>query len=186
MKCLVFAALVIMGCAPAAVSTWKRPGTHAVTFERVAVIAAIDNTTARYAAEDQLAAALRPNAAVAEHRLKIPVSVPPDALKLALIDAGFDGAVVLRVSSVVPGIRQLPRGFTFTTWNTWQATDPHAFEPGYDVVATLTVYDLATGNVMLGAASPPSNPLELAARVAQQAEVLRGQLGGAPPRVSEK
>jgi hypothetical protein len=186
MKCLLLAAVALAGCATGSPSVWKRPDTHAITFDKVAVVAAVDDAVARRAAEEQLVQALRPITAVTERRLNMTQNVPPDVLKTQLLADGCDGAVVLSVQTVPEGIRAIPRGFQFSKWGTWPITDARVVKPGYDVVATLTVYDIATGDVMLGVATPPSNPIDLADRVAEAAAVLRSQLNAAPATYSNR
>src|SRR4051812_755745 len=95
----VLAVVGMTGCsATSIVSTWKKPGVGAVSFNKVVVIVGTKEAAMRRMAEDRLSHALK-IPAVASHTL-VPEEASDEELRATILAGGFDGTIVLRVTSV--------------------------------------------------------------------------------------
>src|SRR5690242_7616211 len=121
MKCLSGLAVLALaaGCSTTSMlSVWKKPGTGPLEFKKVAVIAPVKDASLRRSVEDQVVGSLKMGHSVPSYTLFGPnkISDPP-AVKAALREQGFDGAVVIRIASVDQESSWVPgTGYGFGAW----------------------------------------------------------------------
>src|SRR5262245_25306724 len=102
MKVLVGFVLFVTACASTSVlSTWKDPSIGQLAFHKVLVYAPSRDPSLRRIAEDQMVSEIRTSQAVASYTV-IPESElsNPEAIRARARAMGFDGAVILRITSV--------------------------------------------------------------------------------------
>ena len=164
-------AVLLVSCAarPTRVTTdWREPTTGTLRFQRTVAIFAGEDAQLRRQVENRLA--LRLPGGVASHTL-----VPDDrlaaadtqAILSALIGAGIDGVLVLRLASVESqsGGRAIPTTGSPTEdlWAYLRRTPRSALTPGRETMITMEsrVYSLADRKLVWTGHSTSFNPLSL-------------------------
>ena len=148
---VVAVAGTVLVAAPKLRSSWRNPDPAAGPVSKVVVIGFTSEIATRRAMEDGLTAEIRKNGGAAEPSYSLvpgPLPKEPAAMKEKVTAAGFDGAVVVRVSSVNreqywdPGYVAVVPGYYYSPWSYWGHYYPYAWDMGY--MRTETVVQLET------------------------------------------
>jgi hypothetical protein len=169
---VVLLAGAVLIAAPKLRSSWRNPDPAAAPVSRVVVIGFTSEIATRRAMEDGLTAEIRKNGGSAEPSYSLvpgPLPKEPAAMKEKVAAAGFDGAVVVRVSSVNreqywdPGYVSVVPGYYYSPWSYWGHYYPYAWDMGYMRTQTIvqletTVYALKGEVLIWSGLSETSNP----------------------------
>ena len=169
---VVLLAGAVLIAAPKLRSSWRNPDPAAAPVSRVVVIGFTSEIATRRAMEDGLTAEIRKHGGSAEPSYSLvpgPLPKEPAALKEKVAAAGFDGAVVVRVSSVNreqywdPGYVSVVPGYYYSPWSYWGHYYPYAWDMGYMRTQTIvqletTVYALKGEVLIWSGLSETSNP----------------------------
>jgi hypothetical protein len=169
---VVAVAGTVLVAAPKLRSSWRNPDPAAGPVSKVVVIGFTSEIATRRAMEDGLTAEIRKNGGAAEPSYSLvpgPLPKEPAAMKEKVTAAGFDGAVVVRVSSVNreqywdPGYVAVVPGYYYSPWSYWGHYYPYAWDMGYMRTETVvqletTVYALKGEVLIWSGLSETSNP----------------------------
>ena len=169
---VVAVAAAVLVAAPKLRSSWRNPDPAASPVTKVVVIGFTSEIATRRAMEDALTAEIRKNGGFAEPSYSLvpgPLPKEPAAMKEKVAAAGFDGAVVVRVSSVNreqywdPGYVSVVPGYYYSPWSYWGHYYPYAWDMGYMRTQTIvqletTVYALKGEVLIWSGLSETSNP----------------------------
>jgi len=169
---VVAVAGTVLVAAPKLRSSWRNPDPAAGPVSKVVVIGFTSEIATRRAMEDGLTAEIRKNGGAAEPSYSLvpgPLPKEPAAMKEKVTAAGFDGAVVVRVSSVNreqywdPGYVAVVPGYYYSPWSYWGHYYPYAWDMGYMRTETIvqletTVYALKGEVLIWSGLSETSNP----------------------------
>jgi len=142
---------VVLVAAPKLRSSWRNPDPAAAPVSKVVVIGFTSEIATRRSMEDGLTAEIRKHGGAAEPSYSLvpgPLPKEPAAMKEKVVAAGFDGAVVVRVSSVNreqywdPGYVAVVPGYYYSPWSYWGHYYPYAWDMGY--MRTQTIVQLET------------------------------------------
>jgi len=169
---VVAVAGTVLVAAPKLRSSWRNPDPAAAPVSKVVVIGFTSEIATRRAMEDGLTAEIRKNGGSAEPSYSLvpgPLPKEPAAMKEKVTAAGFDGAVVVRVSSVNreqywdPGYVAVVPGYYYSPWSYWGHYYLYAWDMGYMRTETIvqletTVYALKGEVLIWSGLSETSNP----------------------------
>ncbi|CAG0961459.1 hypothetical protein MYXO_00783 [Myxococcaceae bacterium] len=169
--------------------SWKDPSATEVRFEKVVVFALAKDPTTRRVAEDRIVEGSPAGRVVASHTFVADADLGDvDAVKAKVVDAGFDGALVLRPrgtetrETIVPGAPLPPFGSPYgNLWGYYGYGWPGAHAPDtvrtdrYVEVETL-LYSVADQKLVWGARSETMNPASVNDLVDAVARAARDDL----------
>lgn len=168
MLSLVLVILAGLGCQTTSVSTvWKTPDPLPPPFAKVVTLVVNATPAERRAAEEELAARLRPGQGVAGHTLISDADLANrDRVRDILKNGGIDGAVVLRLTGVDERTTYYP-----PTYNSYYAYHSYydefvSYSPGYAVTdrivrAEVSVYSVRDERLLWAGSSSTANPSDV-------------------------
>jgi len=185
---VVVLAGAVLIAAPKLRSSWRNPDPAAAPVSKVVVIGFTSEIATRRAMEDGLTAEIRKNGGFAEPSYSLvpgPLPKEPAAMKEKVAAAGFDGAVVVRVSSVNreqywdPGYVAVVPGYYYSPWSYWGHYYPYAWDMGYMRTETIvqletTVYALK-GEVLIWSGLSESSDPGSVRKLIQEVSVAVGE-----------
>lgn len=147
-------------------ATWSEPGAQPINFHQTVAVFVTKDEALRRSVEEKLAT--RFAGAVPSYRV-IPTIENSDrsAILDQLRQAGFDGAIVMRVVDVSTQTNYVPGSYWYATPYTfagyWHAAWAYPYDPGYivqdQIVSVETqVYSLADDKLIFAARSETTNP----------------------------
>lgn len=161
MKRIALALLALTACSTTIVQTWKKPGLDRIDFRRVAVIAAVSDPATRRVIEDQLVSEIGPNRAVGSYTL-VPGELQREALKTALLQAGIDGAVAVRIVDIDRETRWVAGNYTYGYggygFGYWPMYQPGYYTTDTHVQVETSIYDVAREELLFSSTSETVNP----------------------------
>ncbi|MFG0283399.1 MAG: hypothetical protein ACF8R7_03165 [Phycisphaerales bacterium JB039] len=188
--CALAVVITLCGCTSTRLTTvWKAPDApEKIEFSSVVVACLFPDETARRAAEDQLVARIGPQRATPSYQLlSLEDAQDPDVVRRRLADAGFDGALVMRVISVdkeqtwTPGAPGRPiyydsfHSYYGYGWST--ASSYGRWETDTIVQIETILYDFDDDARMIwGARSETFNPSSVSQTVEEIANAIRDRL----------
>lgn len=158
--------------APKLKSSWRNPDPAASPVSKVIVIGFTREQATRRSMEDALTAEIRKNGGSAEPSYSLvpgPLPKEPASLKDKIAAAGYDGAVVVRVTGVSneqywnPGFAPVMPSYYYSPWSYWNYWYPYAWDTGYlqtdTTVQIETIVYALKGEVMVwSGVSESTNP----------------------------
>lgn len=155
-------------------STWKAPDCGRIDYagKKVAALFIGPDASARRSAEDRLAAeldALGAEGVAAYTVVDDAALADQNQARARLLAAGFDGAVVMRITGREERLRsstELYTGYRYSTFSAysgwgWHATYPARLETDTIVVVETLVYRLSEDKILWGGVSRTFNPARL-------------------------
>ena len=152
-------------------AVWHDPAARPITFHRTVAVFATTDETLRRTIEDRLASRF-PNAVPSYRVLPGVGSTSGDRATIvtALSEAGFDGAIVMRLVSVndkvtyTPGTYWYPSPYTLSGY--WSLAWAYPYDPGYVSVSTIytvetEIYDVQSEKLIFGARSETTDPASM-------------------------
>ena len=174
-------ALLFAGCASTTFSsTWKAPDVGQIDYEakKVAAVFISPDVSARRVAEDALAREIDALGAdgVAAYTVVDDAELQDQArARTRLLEAGFDGAVVMRIADKEQRLRSSPELYAGTRYSSfssysgwgWHAAYPARFDTDTIVSVETLVYRLAEDKILWGGMSRTFNPSKLESFVSE-------------------
>ena len=143
-------------------TTWVDPNPPAPDFRKIVAIFIGGDSTLRRSIEDRLAQRI-PNV-VASYTL-VPDNrlTDPDRVRADLMNAGFDGAVVVTLLSVESAGRAPSATPSEDLWEYLRRTPRSALTPGRETVITMVsrIYSVNEGRLLWAGRSESFNPLSI-------------------------
>ena len=188
--CVVVVAGALLVAAPKLKSSWRNPDPAAAPVSKVVVVGFTSEQATRRSMEDALTAEIRKNGSAAETSYSVvpgDLSKDPAAAKAALIAAGFDGVVMLRVAGVTneqswdPGYVAVVPSYYGSPWSYWGHYYPYAWDPyyfrTYTTVRIETVAYAVSGEVLIWSGlSESTNPSSVSKLIKQVAAAVAADL----------
>jgi hypothetical protein len=162
MKRIALVLLAVTACSTTIVQTWKKPGLDRIDFRKVAVVAAVSDPATRRVIEDQLVSELGQTRAIASYMLA-PGEIEREALKAALLQAGVDGAVAVRIVDVDRETRWVAGSYAYTYgygygFGYWPMYQPGYYTTDTHVQVETSIYDVAREELLFSSTSETVNP----------------------------
>jgi len=146
-------------------AVWHEPGSPVLNFNRAVAVFASTDEGMRRAVEDELAMKF-PNAVPAYRVVPNAANVDKDQILQQMRGAGFDGAIVMRVTNVTERLNYQPGaywgpGYGFGGY--WGSAWAYPYNPGYvtttQIVSVETnIYNLKSDKLVFAARSETSDP----------------------------
>jgi hypothetical protein len=147
-------------------ATWHDPTAGPLHFNKTVVAFATTDESLRRTVEDKLVQKV-PNSVQSYKLVPSAKEVDSSSIRRKFAEAGFDGALIMRVANVDPGVvyadntywSQTRYGFGYSWGNAWG----YPYDPAYyygDVVVALEtdIYALADDRLVFAARSETTNP----------------------------
>jgi hypothetical protein len=178
MRWLLTAALGLAACSTTqTLSVWKKPGIGSLAFNRVAVLVPSQDESVRRQIEDRVSADLPAVQAQPGYRtLPGPLSTNREALRQTLAQAGFDGAIVIRIASVDKEATYVPGGMTYYAFGAWPLYDPGFVSVDTYVRVQTSIYSVPDGDLLFSVTSRTANPPDLGDLIDETVTAVREQL----------
>jgi hypothetical protein len=188
---LTAAALAAVAVAVAAAgplkSSWRSMDPAAASVSKVVVIGFMRDVATRRLAEDALAAEIRRNGGQAAPSYTLfPGDLPKDPapIKEKVGEAGFDGAVIVRVAGVTRqqawDYAMVMPGYYASTWSYWGYWYPFAWDPLYlreeTTVQIETVVYAVNGTLVWSGLSEATDPRSVRNVIRQVAPPIAAEL----------
>jgi hypothetical protein len=168
-RIFTFAAMgvFVAGChATHLAAVWSDPQSPPLAFHRTVTVFVTKDETMRRTVEDRLAEKF-PNATPSYRVLPSATGAEANDIVSQLREAGYDGAIVMRLVSVddkvnyTPGTYWYPSPYTFRGY--WSSSWAYPYDPGYvSVTTTYTVetqiFSLQNEKLVFGARSETADP----------------------------
>jgi hypothetical protein len=146
-------------------ATWREPGASTLHFNRTVTVFATTDESMRRSVEDQLVMKF-PNATPSYRVVPHAADVDKGTVLQNMRDAGFDGAVVMRVTDVKEKVTYYPGsywgpGYGFAGY--WGSSWAYPYDPGYvstsQIVSVETnIYSLKDDKLVYAAKSETTDP----------------------------
>jgi len=183
-------AVVVMiglaGCTTALKESWLDPSvTSELHFKKVVVAVLSPNVTVRRTAEDALVAQIKRTEAVPSYSLFSESEMKDrDRVKARLLEAGIDGAVVMRLIGVNQQTTWVPGNYPPSYYNMsgyWGYANTAVYDPGYlrtDTIAQMetNIYSVADEKLIYAARSETFNPGDAVTLVNEIAKAVAADL----------
>jgi hypothetical protein len=178
--------IALAGCATALKESWLDPSiTSKPHFKKVVVAVLSPDQTVRRAAEDALVAHIKRAEAVPSYTLFSESEVKDrDRVKARLLEAGVDGAVVMRLIGVSQQTTWVPGNYPPPYYNMsgyWGYANTAVYDPGYlrtDTIAQMetNIYSVADEKLIYAARSETINPGDAVSMVNDIAKAIAADL----------
>jgi hypothetical protein len=177
---LVAAGFLLGACASTSVlSTWRDPSVGSLAFHKILVIAPNHDPSLRRIAEDELARRIVRVQAVPSYTFISAADVDNnEAIRARATAAGFDGAVVMRITSVDKQATWVPGAWAgpYYAYGGWPAYDPGYVRVDTHVRVETNVYSLADDKLLWASASSTSNPSSVRSLVSDTADAVAKEM----------
>jgi hypothetical protein len=147
------------------VATWHEPGSGRLNFNRTVAVFATTDESMRRSVEDELVMKF-PNATPSYRVVPKAADVDKESILQHMRDAGFDGAVVMRVTEVKDKVTYYPGtywgpGYGFGGY--WGSSWAYPYNPGYVnttqiVTVETNIYSLRDDKLVFATRSETSDP----------------------------
>jgi hypothetical protein len=147
------------------VATWHEPGSGRLNFNRTVAVFATTDESMRRSVEDELVMKF-PNATPSYRVVPKASDVDKETILQHMRDAGFDGAVVMRVTEVKDKVTYYPGtywgpGYGFGGY--WGSSWAYPYNPGYVnttqiVTVETNIYSLRDDKLVFATRSETSDP----------------------------
>lgn len=163
-------ALAMVGCGSTEIrDSWLSPEATSTSFQfkKLLAMAIVDDIVTRRVAEDQLAQVIERAEVVPSYTILTQADLQnPERAQEKIQEAGFDGAVTLRVVNVDKTVTYVPGRYPAvysSFWGYYGYAWPAAYEPGYmraDTVAAIetNIYALNPEMLLWSGSSETFNP----------------------------
>jgi hypothetical protein len=173
---LLALALAFTACASTTLlSTWRNPSVGQLAFHKVLVIVPNHDESLRRAAEDELVSQFKHTNAVASYTI-IPESElgNNEQIRERAKQAGFDGAVVMRLVNVSREANWVPGAVVgpYYAYGGWPVYDPGYVQIDTYVRLETNVYALADDKMAWASASVTTNPSSVRSLVSSTAHAV--------------
>jgi hypothetical protein len=167
MRILLPLSLIILmsACSPSTKITksWTDPSWTAgspIPFKKVLVVAALKDEASRRIAEDKIVAQISKVKAVQSYSYIQPADTVGNSLEGKLVNDGFDGIILMRLSNVNKSISYTP-GSSYGGWYGYRYSSPGYYSEDQTFYVETNFYSLSQKKLLWSGTTATMNPTQL-------------------------